>query len=312
MSEDQEGKELQRLRAFGISQIGAAEDVHKAIGELGVAHLDPSLIAVAETDIYRLRRGLCLPSAAASCVNFALGRRVIGERPGEAPLTIGDFFRVLLPRHNKPELAAADGTKYPHPWFVVTPEGDMYHQSVMAVAEGLGVHTASIANFEDPAVLEPLLRAGGAVAISLDNRFVIEQTLRNDPHLVRELGGEKHILIEGPSGTEFRKFEQGRHVVSIMGIEPDGTVIVHDSFQLPQMQGAPYLRMSLADIAPYLKYAVAGGTRAIAFAKDEESLSSLESYRRPVFIPAEVVDEVKTKAGVNAIQSQLSLLSSRT
>ena len=45
-------------------QVAAAEYTRTVLDQITQVDRDPSLVAVKETDVYRLRRGLCLPSAA--------------------------------------------------------------------------------------------------------------------------------------------------------------------------------------------------------------------------------------------------------
>ncbi|MDD1475289.1 hypothetical protein MEO41_29090, partial [Dolichospermum sp. ST_sed4] len=86
--------------------------------------------AILETDVYRLRRGLCLPSASAAAVNLVLGQRLIGD--DDSDLRIADFFSTLLPYHGQ-----FKSEQLPRGWLVVTSSGDMYHHAIAAFVRGL-------------------------------------------------------------------------------------------------------------------------------------------------------------------------------
>lgn len=255
---------------------------------------DPSLVAVKETDIYRLRRGLCLPSAAATCINTVLGERVIGEKPGEGKMTLGEFYRILLPHHNEKGLVNSEGQQYPNPWFVVTEQGDMYHQAVIAIAKGCSVNGISIANFDSLDPITAFMENGGKVALSLDNRFVIDKTLHKRPDLTRNYNGKWQILTETKDGIRYQNFEEGRHVVSLIDIDQEGNILLHDSFCLPQMERElTMMTLPSSEIEPYLVYAQGGATRAVAFSKGQDAFVPLTKFKRDVFIPSVVVNEVK-------------------
>jgi hypothetical protein len=204
-----------KLDNFIISQIDAASYTKDVLNSLPMVGCDPSLIAVKETDIFRLRRGLCLPSAAAVCIDAVLQKRLVGDSDGS--VKVGDFFRLVLPFHNRRDLIDENGNKFEKPFWVVTPEGDVYHHAIISFSEGLGVPARAISSFTI-SDLVPFIEKGGKLALSLNNDFVIEQTLGNDPDLVSKNNGEVRILIEGENGIEYRRFEQGRHVVAILEI----------------------------------------------------------------------------------------------
>ena len=261
---------------------------------------DPSLIAVKETDIYRLRRGLCLPSAAATCINTVLGQRVIGEKPDDGKMTLGDFYRILLPHHNERNLVNAEGQEYPNPWFVVTEHGDMYHQAAIAIAKGCYVNGISIANFDSLEPIIAFMENGGKVALSLDNRFVIEHTLGKRPNLVRNVDGNWQILMESKNGIRYQNFEEGRHVVSLLDIDREGKILLHDSFCLPQMdRGLTMMTLPVTEIETYLVYAQGGATRAIAFSRGQDAFGPLIKFQRDVFIPLVVEDKVRELLGTS-------------
>ncbi len=276
---------------FLINQIEAADDVYGAFKEIHNIE-DPSLLALRETDIYRLRRGLCLPSAMATCINWLLKKPLIGSRRDEYLLTIGDFFRFVVPFHNRKQLTNEVGEIFDKPWFVVNESGDVYHQAILAFAKGLGIEAFSLINFPDIESILSLIQQGLPIAISLDNRFVIEKTLGLNPDFVEKREDGYYIKIEGQNGIEFRKFEPGRHVVSVLGLDSSGNLIIHDSFILPQMKGTNLLSLSLKEVDHYLRYQQGGPTRAIVFSKEQIT----SPYINPnVFIPKEVVKAVETE-----------------
>lgn len=275
-----------------ISQIDAASYTKNVLNNLPMIGCDPSLIAVKETDIFRLRRGLCLPSAAAVCIDTVLEKRLIGDSDGA--VKVGDFFRLVLPFHNRRDLVDENGNKFEKPFWVVTPEGDVYHHAIISFSEGLGVPARAISDFTISDLL-PFIEKGGKLALSLNNDFVIEQTLSNDPDLVSKDNGEIRILIEGAGGVEYRRFEQGRHVVAILG-EVDKHLIISDSFQLPNMKEKnKLLYLEIPVIEKYLKYHNGAETRAIAFAKERKQLDVLSKFQKESFIPKEIVDHVRSE-----------------
>lgn len=284
------------LSFANVNQLDAANNVYRVLQELEVIQADPTLIAVKETDIFRLRRGLCLPSAAASCINAVLGKRIIGEDVNCGRITIGDFFRVAIPYHNKKGLVDAKGWVRSDPWPVVTKQGDMLHQVVIAIAKGLGVESMSITEFKDLKLLIPFIENGGKIALSLDNRFVLDHTLGRDPALVREKKDGWVILIEESGNLDFRRFEEGRHVVSLLMPDKAKRILVYDSFCLPQLDPIrSFMWLSPGQIKPYLNYKTGGSTRAVAFAKTTETLSILEPYKyHGTFVPQVVVNDVKS------------------
>ncbi len=253
--------------------------------------------AVAETDIFRLRRGLCLPCAAATCINLVTNQRLIGDNDGM--IRVGDIYQVALPFHNKENLTSTNGEKINNPWWVVTKEGDMYHHVILAFSLGLGIPAQELTGFDSVKQLQEFLHSGGSVAVSLDNHFVIKQTLKNNPKLVRkDTNGKPQILIEGKTGIEFHPFEDGRHVVSLAPHPQAGYIIVIDSFLLPQQeQNSNIMHLPVDTIDHYLKYWGGEKTRAIAFALQPGLFSTLPpeiiDTRPEQFIPQEVVNQVK-------------------
>lgn len=285
-----------------VNQIKAASYTLQVIQKTPIVSRDESLRAVAETDIFRLRRGLCLPCAVATCINLTAGKRIIGDQDGK--IKVGSIYQAVLPFHNKTDLTSIDGEKINHPWWVVTQEGDMYHHAVLAFALGLGISAQEISGFGSVDEFQNFLRQPEtSIAISLDNHFVIEQTLGNNPNMVvKDVNGEARILIEGPMGTHFRQFENGRHVVALTYSSKPNHVIVIDSFLLPQQKpnsNTMLVPTSLIDL--YLQYKTGGKTRAIAFARQPNLFSCLPHKiinPKPMrSVPREVVAKVSELFG---------------
>lgn len=276
-----------------LDQIKAAPYTHEVIRKLDAeGNLDASLLAVKETDVFRLRRGLCLPSAAASSINWVLGSRVIGDEDGH--LKIGDLYRILLRFHGRKSFSS--GENYPHlknGWLFATEQGDVYHHAIVAFARGMGLEAESVIGITSIDIFRDLLAKGGAVAISLDNNFVLEQTLGNSPDLVKRGGEKPQILIEGADGLEYRNFENGRHVIGLLAIEDD-TAIVTDSFRLPQMEAEePVMRIPLSEVDKYLAYTTGGKARGIVFSKNKGDFETVKQFISPTSVPQEVVDRVR-------------------
>jgi hypothetical protein len=248
------------------------------------------LKAVAETDIYRLRRGLCLPCASSSCINKVKGFRLIGDTDG--PIRVGDIYRTLLPFHGRSEFEES-AELLSKGWLFTTDQGDVYHHAIVAFSEAVGVPAMSVGNFRSVKDFEELLAAGGAAAISLDNRFVIEHTLGKDENLVISDNGSWKILIDGPGGLEHRKFENGRHVVAVLGISFDDVLIL-DSFRLPQMSSSRLIfKLPVKEVDKYLNYRTGGVSRGILFAKDDAMLSHWEHLSNDLVVPKSVVERVR-------------------
>jgi hypothetical protein len=206
------------------------------------------------------------------------------------------MYRILLPFHNREDLTNLSGEKIDMPWRFSTQEGDVYHHAVVAFSIGLGISAESVTNFQSVNQFKTFLEKGGSLALSLDNWFVIEQTLGNNTDLVERSNGRAKIKIEGPNGLEYRRFESGRHVVSILGIE-DGQFKCWDSFQLPQLSFEDCLLTLEADqIDSYLKYQLGGAQRGIALAQQKKLLTEVEpwiNHQVKEMVPQEVVDEVR-------------------
>lgn len=302
------------LESYGLNQIKAASYTYQAIHSLEIVNQDPSLKAVKETDVYRLRRGLCLPCAAATCINKVKGERLIGDEDGE--LKVGDFFRFVLPFHGSKGLDSQTGKEFSNGWLVVTPEGDVYHQAIIAFAEALDVEARAVRDFESVIEFRPIVEQGGALAVSLDNRFVIEQTLRNDPELVVYEGDPQtvrpKILIKDKSGYDYREFQNGRHVVAILEFEGN-RALINDSFFLPQMRGSLLMKLDVATIDSYLKYQTGGLSRGIVFSSDpkiEDLVNSRCLY--PVVVPTNKVESIRKNLEENLEPSEASLVLGRS
>ncbi len=276
-----------------LDQIKAADYTLKVIKDIDTSTgLDPSLGAIKETDIFRLRRGLCLPSASASCINWVVKNRLIGDDKGE--IKVGDIYRILLPFHGRKDFSDIDSDRIEKGWLFATPEGDVYHQAIVAFSEGLGVPALPVVGFDSISTFKPILNRGGAVAVSLDNKFVIDHTLRNNNGLIEKTDTEWKILIEGPNGLESRKFEEGRHVVSVLDITEDDFAIIIDSFRLPQMsEESIILKLPIKEIDKYLNYSTGGSSRGILFAKNRNIFSSWKNKAAKVCVPEEIITTVK-------------------
>lgn len=222
--------------------------------------------AVIETDIYRLRRGLCLPSASSACINLVLGKRLIGD--DEGLIKVGDFLKYLMPHHGKYK-----SKLLPMGWLVVTDQGDMYHHGIIAIAKTLGISACSVNNFQDLEVFKPIIDSGGSVAVSMDNRFVTGITLK------------KSGLV---------KFEPGRHVVTLLEINGNH-VLFSDSFNLPQID-THKLKVSttLKKANDYLRYYDNNTTRAIIFFKSD-SIDVPNINISKTFIPQKVLDTLTSQ-----------------
>ena len=289
-------KEIEEnLGSYCLNQIKAAPYALEVIDSSDIASNDPSLIAVKETDVYRLRRGLCLPCAAATCINRVKRKRLIGDSDGL--LKVGDFFRFLLPFHGiKGVIDPKTGKEFSGGWLVSTPEGDVYHHAIIAFSKALGVAGKPVKGFKSIAEFSPVIDNGGALAVSLDNRFVIEQTLRNNPQLVAYSDdGRKRprILIEDKEGLSFREFEEGRHVVAVLAVDKRKTIL-SDSFFLPQMEKSLLLELETAVVDNYLNYETNGLSRGIAFSLNPEIDRLIDpNYLFPVAIPEQVVGSIR-------------------
>lgn len=273
---------------FLVDQIQAAEDARKAIRELKESEIlkpsDESHRAILETDVFQLRRGLCLPCAASTAINLVLGYRLIGDTSGA--LTIGDYFRILLPHHG-----SNPTPENPKGWLVTTPRGDMYHHAVITFARGLEIPAYSYQGFSNVSEFHPILKNGGSVAISLDNHFVIEQTLAPYPRTVEIIDNTPHIKVATESGPTFRPFQNGRHVVTLLNIE-NNEVQIADSFNLPQTETHGLtVTTSTTTLNKYLQYFDRSTTRAIVFLPPGANLPP-SIHPTPVYIPEQISQAV--------------------
>ncbi len=281
------------VERLGVSQIEEAEETLNSINEVSEVFSDPSLQAVAETDVYRLRRGLCLPSSVATCINYLYEQNRVGKS-GE--VTIGDMYRLLLPFHNQKGLTNLSGETIDKPWWFSTQEGDVYHHVIVAFARGLGVEVEPLIGFDSINQFRQFLKEGGSLAISLDNWFVIKETLDSRPDLVVWDNGRPKVKIEGRNGVEYRRFEPGRHVVSIVKMEGKDSFHCWDSFQLPQLSTSEcYLRLTSEEIDNYLDYQLGGKARGIALAKNRQTMGHVKPWINENvkdMVPQEAVEAV--------------------
>jgi hypothetical protein len=282
-----------------IDQIRAADDAQLAIRELELnGTLDPNNEhhrAVIETDVFRLRRGLCLPSAASVAINLIKGERLIGDSDGV--LTIGDYFRFLLPHHGK-----YPTPEQPNGWYVISPSGDMYHQSIVAFSEALDINAYSCQGISSLEQLSPVLKVGGSVAVSLNNHFVIDHTLSTYPDTVQKTQDQILIRVNTPNGQEYRPFQDGRHVVTLLDIY-GGEALIADSFNLPQT-GKTGLTVSVPvnEVNKYLTYHDNTTSRSIVFLPQDIQLPP-DLHPTPLRIPDEVVSDLSQKIGQKLAQT---------
>lgn len=278
------------VRPLLIDQIKAANYTSNVLAELqhnGVLNADiPEHKAILETDVYRLRRGLCLPSAVSTSINLVSRRKVIGDNDGI--LKVGDFYRYLLPHHGH---YISDAMK--RGWLVVTDTGDMYHHAVVAFAEGLGYTGQSVAGFDTLEKFRAIIAGGGSASVSMNNRFVIEQTLTNSPENIKVDGEVTQIKVQTAEGQVFRRFEDGRHVVTIVGFEED-TVTIADSFNLPQIgDNGMLVTLPIKTADTYLRYHDQAMTRGVVITKERHHLDGLKST--DLLIPDEVRSDLSKK-----------------
>jgi hypothetical protein len=275
---------------LNVDQIKAADNVLSAIQNLKSKNLFPrNLKAVEETDVFRLRRGLCLPAASATSINHVLGFRLIGDEKGY--LTLGDMYTSLLPFHGYKD--GKETENMPKGWLVTTDQGDVYHHAIVAFSKALRVPSKPVIGFKSVRDFDSNLKEGDSIALSLDNTFVLEQTLKSNTTLVKTEGNQTSILIESEEGTGFRKFEHGRHVVAVTASSTEGFYKVSDSFRLPQMRPEDTLSILDSDtIDKYLNYTLGGQPRGILFSKDEGVLNQ-HPNAIDVVIPNSIVDNIR-------------------
>lgn len=277
-----------------MDQIRAATPTLKAIHQLterGI--LTDELAAVRETDVFRLRRGLCLPSAAAAAINHVKEQRFIGDSDEDAPLSVGDMYRTLVPYHGR-VIKYPDGSE--KVWKFATPQGDVYHQAIVAFSKAVGVPAMAIGSFKSVGEFQGLFNGDprSGVAVSLDNRFVAEQTLAGRSDLIMTTNEETFIKIDGANGLETRKFEHGRHVVFLSGITENGDAIIYDSFRLPQMgEQDLVLTIPVPVVDKYLNYFTGGASRGIIFSRSEANLEPYGVLSGGSVPPESVVEEIR-------------------
>ncbi|MCS7093038.1 MAG: hypothetical protein NZL96_01190 [Patescibacteria group bacterium] len=279
-----------------IDQIKAAGPVAELIEEMkrkGLLSEENSYHKpIIETDVYRLRRGLCLPCASAVAINILLNRRVVGDDDGI--LSIADMHRLLLPHHGK-----YPTTNFPCGWLVVNDKGDMYHHAIAAFAEALEINTYSLLGFKKIDDLINIMEKAknSAIVVSFNNRFVLEQTLKNYPDSIKKDGDKFLIKVSTPEGDIFKPFENGRHAVTILNFSTSsGELLVADSFNLPQTKQTKgiLVRLSLEEATEYLKYHDNAITRAIVFSQNPDLKSIFQDLLIP-YIPKEVKSDLSSR-----------------
>ena len=271
-----------------IDQIRAAKGVYAALHTLETQgkfdRHDPTLVGVAETDVFRLRRGLCLPSAVGVGVNLACHQRIIGDDDGV--LDIGDVYKMLIPHHGR-----YPSDSMPKGWWVVTTAGDMYHHAAVALAHGLGLECTSVQGIKTLGQFSEIIKDGAGVAVSLNNRFVVEQTLRPFPDSIKREGDQTYIRVDGVDGPEWKLFQDGRHVVDLLSIHDThegARVTFADSFNLPQTGNQHGLTVTLPiEVADrYLRYHDGAQPRALVISKKSMTSNTLTPI--PAYVPPEV------------------------
>jgi len=288
-----EEKEFSRYSVALVNQIKAADYTYEVIRRMDdVGLLDETLNAVKETDVFRLRRGLCLPCASASSINWIENKRVIGDQDGK--LKVGDIYRLLLPHHGRTDIKDQNGDDLPKGWLFATDQGDVYHHAVVAFSKALGIEAEAVSGFRSLNDLRGVVEGGGAAVVSFDNKFVIEQTLKGKDTLVTNTGDKDYILIEGEEGPSFRMFEEGRHAVSLVGFENDQVVLI-DSFCLPQMsEENMVVKLDIDKADRYLDYFTGETSRGIIFSKSKQVTNSCDSFKKDIIVPQRVVDEIRS------------------
>lgn len=272
-----------------VDQMRAAAYALKTIADLEFAGTlnkeNPHHKAILETDVFRLRRGLCLPSAASTCINKTFNKRIIGDEDGN--LKIGDFFRFLLPHHCK-----YPTSDLPKGWLVATDQGDMYHHSIVAFAQGLGISAIPVKNFASLREFQPIMDSGGCVTVSLDNWFVPEMTLKG-LDCIELIENDFYIKVDTLNGITRSRFEHGRHVVSIVKMENEIATIA-DSFNLPQTKiHGLMVTAPIEKIDHYLSYINPATTRGIVFPNPNHPIPLQNLEATPVVIPQEVKDSLE-------------------
>lgn len=274
---------------IGVNQLKAADNVYAAIHTLKEADTLPDgLDPLLESNIYQLRRGLCLPSSSATCINKAAGFRLIGDTEGF--LTVGDMYMTMMPHHGYRD--GVQTANMPKGWLSFTSDGFFYYHAISAFSRAVGVEAQPIQGFNSLNDLNADIDEGHAFAVSLDNNFVIDHTLKDHPELIQRNDGETSILIEGENGLGFHKFAHSRHVVAIMGREGDNYKIF-DPFQLPQMKvEESFLTLPAEAVDPYLSYSTPKPSQGIIFSNGNPSRAD-RTYGYEHVVPEEVVNNVR-------------------
>lgn len=241
---------------FLINQQEAADFVFKLLEKINIK--DPSLKAFKETNIYKLRRGLCLPCAVLSSVNFALGEKRFKAQ------NIANFYKQIIKMHGiKGVLDAKTGKEFEKGWLVMTSQGDVYHHAIIWWLRKQGLKADSVIGFKNIEIFRDFVNSGGVLTISLNNLFVAWWIKHLYPGLVdiKEKHDQKIIYLK----TLNKKFlfQNGRHVVTLLKFNKKSAVIA-DSYILPGIQKKEqFLEVSLQTINFFLNYHDKSVTRGI-------------------------------------------------
>ena len=212
-----------------------------------------------------LVRKICLPTVACMAINFIFDSRVIGDKDGD--IVVGDFYRITLPFHK----VEPSGLPKPYDmgWRIVDPLGNTYHHAVAAFLNIFGVKVHSLHNFSGIDQLFDMIPGKKSfLALSLDNRFILEQTLDS---------GEKELLkkLYPDFGVE-----KGRHVVLLDGFD-SGSVSVVDPFQV------------LKDGEPPKSKILAWNVMDKALVFSQEELGFPKENLKNIFIPEYVEKDIE-------------------
>jgi hypothetical protein len=215
---------------------------------------------------------MCLPTSSSMGINLVVGRRVIGDDDLDTCLRVGDIYGILGKFHgrNLPSLVKynLDGG-----WYFCTSGFDLYHHSVVAFSEGLGVPATSVIGFESIRSFEGMLKVGGITVVSLDNSFV------NDHNpFARQL------------------LNPGRHAVVILNLEDDKVTLM-DPYGPIEHVSVLKLQLPVEQVDSYLNYFDGSVTRGVLFAADRDVFSEWKGSFANLYVPTEVIDAVKEKTG---------------
>lgn len=273
------------LTKFCVNQLQSVEATHQVLVDFFRRPRPTGLAVLKNVSGYELGAHLCLVSSLATSINFVLKKRVFGNDDEETRLKVGDFYRLMLPFHFEGR------TKQPKPydqgWRVITKTGEVYYHSVIAFLGLFNLQGLVLVNF--PSVewlLEQLgKREDFGLLLSVDNKFVLEQTLENKGVVYTESGVK--VLING----EYKDFTPGTHVISIFGQEKN-KVILADPFSPPHHFKPCVFALPSQTLNFYLRQP----TQGIVFSQTELTFSS--QYVRPIYIPEQVkrkIDKIRAE-----------------